>query len=113
MSISATVSKFSSITIALTKITLIILGAFCPLLSKALHAGTGRPLLFSTLMIRNKESSNWSDAGDWAGGTIPGQGDHVLIDLGHSMSCDLLSPEAIRLVHVCGKLVFSQAQTAS
>ncbi len=58
--------------------------------------------------VRSQQSGNWSDAATWAGGTVPGQGDNVLVDSGHVVVYDVHTSDEIRLVHVRGKLTFSR-----
>jgi len=78
--------------------------------STLLIADEGRPLVFSSVIVQSKSNGNWSNPNTWAGAKVPKQGDHVLINLGHTITYDLVSQEAIRLIHVRGKLVFSRAQ---
>lgn len=77
---------------------------------EVLLASDDGPLVFSSVNVRSIRSGNWSEATTWSGGKIPARGDQVLIDGGHTVTYDLVSEEAIRLIHVRGRLVFSRVR---
>lgn len=58
--------------------------------------------------IKSVQSGNWSNPATWNTGTIPGQGDNVLVDSGHVVIYDRVSSEDIRLLHIRGTLQFSR-----
>jgi len=58
--------------------------------------------------IETVQSGNWSSPQIWSGGTIPGASDNVLIDSSHVVLYDVDSNDAIRLIHIRGKLEFSR-----
>jgi hypothetical protein len=68
-------------------------------------------LISSGVVAKSLRSGNWSDPAIWNTGKIPGQGDHVVIDMGHAVTYDAPSSAAIRLIHIRGKLVFSRTQS--
>ncbi len=78
--------------------------------ASALFAKPPSQPVASALTVRSKAGGNWSDASIWSGGKIPRQGDHVVIEPGHVVTYDFISAEAIRLIHVRGKLVFSRTK---
>ncbi len=67
-------------------------------------------LVSSGAVAKSVRSGNWSDPTIWSIGKIPGPGDHVVIDMGHAVTYDLASNDAIRLIHIRGKLAFSRAK---
>jgi hypothetical protein len=58
--------------------------------------------------IKSVRSGNWSDPNTWNSGTVPGQGDNVLVDSSHGVIYDVFSDKEIRLVHIRGTLEFSR-----
>jgi len=67
-------------------------------------------LISSGIKAQSLRSGNWSDPAVWSTGKIPGQGDHVVIDLGHTVTYEAASSPAIRLIHIRGKLIFSKTK---
>ena len=69
-------------------------------------------LMYSTTLsaadYKTVQSGNWSDAGIWDLGSVPGQGDNVQIDSGHVVIYDVNSSDAVRLIHIQGRLEFSR-----
>jgi hypothetical protein len=59
---------------------------------------------------RSARSGQWSDAGTWENGRLPGAGDVVQIRPGHSVIYDVNSDKALRMLHVGGTLTFSREQ---
>ena len=58
--------------------------------------------------VKSVKSGNWSDPQVWSGGTIPSGSDNVLVDSSHVVLYDVNSSDAIRLIHIRGKLEFSR-----
>jgi hypothetical protein len=63
---------------------------------------------YASAEVRTLRSGNWSDPGLWSTGSVPGQGDEVMVDSGHVVIYDVLSSEEIRMIHVRGTLQFSR-----
>jgi hypothetical protein len=59
-------------------------------------------------VIRSAKSGAWSDAATWEGGKVPGAGARVQVRAGHAVVYDLVSDQAIRVLHVAGKLSFAR-----
>ncbi|MDQ3621340.1 MAG: G8 domain-containing protein [Verrucomicrobiota bacterium] len=55
------------------------------------------------------ESGRWSDPKTWEGQRAPRAGDFVQVRRGHAIIYDVESSDALRMVHVAGKLSFSRA----
>lgn len=108
MRILSTAHYIRSLLYRLFVFRLILATLLLPL--EVLLAGDEAPLVFSSVIVRSMRSGNWSDAATWSSGKIPSQGDQVLIDAGHTVTYDLVSQEAIRLIHVRGRLLFSRTQ---
>ena len=58
--------------------------------------------------VKTIQSGNWSSPQVWNNGQIPVASDNVLIDSGHVVLYDMDSNDAIRLIHIRGKLEFSR-----
>jgi len=67
------------------------------------------PLELHATDLRSVQSGNWSDPQVWNLNSIPGFGDNVLVDSGHVVLYDHHSNDAVRLVHIRGKLEFSRS----
>lgn len=76
----------------------------------ALWLGLAAPLLADgkpvTFTVRSAGSGRWSDAATWEPGRVPRAGDLVQVRPGHAVVYDANSDQAIRLLHVAGKLTF-------
>jgi hypothetical protein len=59
--------------------------------------------------IKSVQNGNWSDTNTWNTGTVPEQGDNVLIDSSHVVIYDVFSDKEIRLIHIRGTLEFSRS----
>lgn len=59
-------------------------------------------------LIRSAQTGPWSAAATWEGGKVPGAGVRVQVRQGHTVSYDVKSDQAIRLVHVAGVLTFAR-----
>src|SRR6202030_1640438 len=57
-------------------------------------------------LIRSAQSGPWSAPQTWGGG-IPGAGARVQVRTGHTVTYDVSSDQAIRLIHVAGTLRFA------
>jgi hypothetical protein len=57
--------------------------------------------------ICSQRDGDWSAASTWDGGLVPGAGSRVLIRAGHSVTYDVSSDQAIRVIHVAGTLRFA------
>src|SRR6185369_11246703 len=57
--------------------------------------------------VRSAKSGKWSDAATWVGKRLPHPGDNVQVRSGHVVTYDLNSEDAVRVLHVAGKLKFS------
>lgn len=60
--------------------------------------------------IYSVKSGFWSDPTIWSNGRVPGQGDNVLVDSGHVVTYNVVSNDAIRLLHIRGQLIFSRSE---
>jgi G8 domain-containing protein/putative zinc finger protein len=58
-------------------------------------------------VVRSAKSGTWSDAATWEGGAVPGAGARVQIRAGHTVTYDVVSDQAIRVIHVAGTLDFA------
>jgi len=76
------------------------------LLTSAITAA--EPVVFQA---RTTSSGNWSDPKTWEGGRLPQAGDFVQVREGHSVIYDVLSRDALRMVHVAGTLTFSREKS--
>ena len=68
-------------------------------------ATAAEPLKFDAVSARD---GKWSAAATWANARAPRAGDRVQIRTGHSVTYDVHSDAAIRMVHVAGKLTFAR-----
>ncbi|HXX92728.1 MAG TPA: G8 domain-containing protein [Planctomycetota bacterium] len=59
-------------------------------------------------VIRSARSGPWSEKTTWEGGAVPGAGARVQIRAGHSVTYDVVSDQAIRVIHVAGTLDFAR-----
>src|SRR5215212_5245163 len=57
--------------------------------------------------VHSAGSGNWSDAKTWQEGRLPKAGERVQIRDGHRVVYDIASDQAIRMIHVAGKLSFA------
>ena len=71
-------------------------------------ASAAAPVTFNA---RTAYSGNWSDAKTWQGERKPQAGDFVQIRAGHTVTYDVESNDALRLVHVAGTLTFSREKS--
>ena len=61
--------------------------------------------------IRSTQSGQWSAAATWEGGKVPPAGSRVQVRMGHTVTYDLNSDQAIRTIHVAGTLSFAKDKT--
>jgi len=66
------------------------------------------PVVFDA---RTAHSGNWSDAETWEKGRSPKAGDFVQIRGEHTVTYDVHSSAALRMVHVAGTLTFSRVKS--
>src|SRR3954451_3006290 len=59
-------------------------------------------------VIASARSGAWSSPGTWIGGVVPGAGARVLIRPGHAVRYDVRSDQAVRSIHVAGRLSFAR-----
>jgi len=84
-----------------------LLLCFCVLLlTNASFAA--EPVLFDA---RTAGSGKWSEAETWEGGRRPQAGDFVQVRAGHTVTYDVNSSAAIRMIHVAGVLTFSREKS--
>ena len=57
--------------------------------------------------ICSLRDGNWSAPTTWEGGSVPRAGARVLIRAGHTVTYDLSSDQAIRVIHIAGTLRFA------
>ncbi len=76
------------------------------LLAKESAAPTA--LVSSGSELMTVKSGKWSDPNIWDAGRVPGEGDNVVVETGHTVVYNVASSENIRLVHVRGRLTFSR-----
>jgi hypothetical protein len=57
-------------------------------------------------LIRSARNGAWSAASTWAGGKVPGTGERVQIQAGHTVRYDVNSDKVLRSIHVAGVLSF-------
>ena len=69
--------------------------------------GAGSPRQKEPVGIRSARSGPWSAVSTWEGRQLPKAGDRVLIRTGHTVTYDVSSPEAIRLLRIAGTLTFA------
>jgi hypothetical protein len=67
---------------------------------------SGEPVKFDAASAK---SGPWSDAATWAG-RAPQAGDRVQIKPGHTVTYDVESTDALRMIHVAGTLTFSRTK---
>ena len=58
-------------------------------------------------LMRSAQSGPWSNPATWEGGKVPGSGSRVQVREGHRVVYDIVSDQAIRLLHVAGTLTFA------
>ena len=63
------------------------------------------PVVFNA---RTAASGKWSDAKTWEDGRVPQAGDFVQVRAGHTVTYDVDSDAALRMMHVAGTLTFSR-----
>ena len=61
--------------------------------------------------VRSARSGKWSDPATWAEKRVPKAGDYVQIRAGDSVTYDVNSDQAIRMVHVAGTLAFAREKS--
>src|SRR5258706_16319676 len=85
----------------------IILGALvCALvISSSVGGAQGKSVTFDA---RSAHSGRWSDPNTWAGKRVPQAGDRVQIRAGNVVTYDVVSTQALRMVHVAGTLTFAR-----
>src|SRR5687768_12245583 len=83
------------------KTVLLVLCVGC----SAVAAGAAEPVVFQS---RTARSGPWSDAQTWDGGRAPQAGDFVQVRSGHTVTYDVDSSAALRMIHVAGTLTFSR-----
>jgi len=66
------------------------------------------PVVFNA---RTTQSGKWSDAQTWQGGRQPQAGDIVQVRTGHTVTYDVDSNAALRMLHVAGTLAFSREKS--
>lgn len=59
-------------------------------------------------VIASAHSGAWSSPGTWRGGVVPGAGARVIIRPGHAVRYDVRSDQAVRSIHIAGKLSFAR-----
>ena len=64
-----------------------------------------------TFDARTAHSGNWSHAATWENGRAPRAGDMVQVRPGHTVTYDVKSDDALKLVHVAGTLRFSREKS--
>ena len=57
--------------------------------------------------ICSERDGAWSAGATWNGGSVPRAGARVLIRAGHTVTYDISSEQAIRVIHVAGTLTFA------
>jgi hypothetical protein len=57
---------------------------------------------------RTAQSGPWSEAATWENNQVPRAGDYVQIRSGHVVTYDVHSDQALRLLHVAGRLTFAR-----
>jgi hypothetical protein len=62
----------------------------------------------SPALIRSARSGSWSSPSTWESGRVPGAFARVQIRSGHSVRYDLNSDQAIRSIHIAGRLTFAR-----
>lgn len=83
-----------------------LISAFIALVSSSV-IGAAEPVTFQA---RTAQSGPWSDARTWAGGRTPRIGDFVQVRAGHTVTYDVYSTVALRMVHIAGTLRFSRTK---
>jgi hypothetical protein len=58
--------------------------------------------------IRSQRDGDWSAGATWEGAAVPHAGSRVLIRTGHTVTYDIRSDQAIRVIHVAGTLRFAR-----
>jgi len=61
--------------------------------------------------VHSARSGKWSDPATWAEKRLPKSGDLVQVRAGHAVTYDVLSEEAIRMIHVADTLSFSREKS--
>jgi G8 domain-containing protein len=61
-----------------------------------------------TFTVRSARTGKWSDPNTWAEKRLPKAGDYVQVRPGHTITYDVNSDQAIRMVHVAGTLTFAR-----
>ncbi len=59
-------------------------------------------------VIRSAKSGPWSEKATWEGGVVPGAGARVQVKAGHTVTYDVVSDQAIRVIHIAGTLDFAR-----
>jgi G8 domain len=58
-------------------------------------------------LVRSARNGAWSAPATWQGGKVPRAGDRVQVRPGHTVVYDMHSEQAVRSIHVAGKLTFA------
>ncbi len=58
-------------------------------------------------VIHSVKSGRWSQPATWDGGKVPGTGDKVQVQTGHTVTYDVKSEAVVRSIHVAGTLAFA------
>jgi G8 domain len=61
--------------------------------------------------VHSAKNGAWSDPGTWTERRIPKAGDVVQVAPGHTVTYDVDSSQAIRMIHVAGTLIFAHDRT--
>jgi hypothetical protein len=69
---------------------------------------SAEPVVFQA---RTAHCGLWSDAKTWQDGRKPQAGDFVQVRTGHTVTYDVDSPDALRMLHVAGTLRFSREKS--
>ncbi len=85
----------------------LLLPSLCALLL-ATATFAAEPVTFHT---RTAQSGLWSDVQTWEKGRAPQAGDFVQVRTGHTVTYDVDSKAAIRMVHIAGTLAFSREKS--
>jgi hypothetical protein len=71
-------------------------------------AAVGAQGKFVSFNTRSAHSGRWSDPNTWAGKRVAQAGDYVQIRAGDKVTYDVVSTQALRMVHVAGTLTFAR-----
>src|SRR5262249_53579266 len=74
----------------------------------AFGAGAQSPEPSVRFQARTARSGNWSQASTWVNKRAPQAGDNVQIRTGHVVTYDGNTSNAVRVLHVAGRLTFAR-----